>query len=396
MERKCYYERENEFTYDERKAISEKSDYKCCHCGKEVYIGYGATIDHFIPLYRGGSNRNINLIMLCKDCNKEKDDKIVNLTYIPYLKDKYKNEISGYLESYIKSFDYISRQRIFACDEYRVNLVSNICTNMVRKGKKPYKMLGTKYNIKAATYNDLNKLFDYFEKYAKKYNKYDSRKTIEANIIFWMKFGSIYYLEKNGEIALMIVFTIKHLMKNECNYEITHTLKMYVFSYYSNENAFSLVNNTIEAFSEYIMLEQNLEFLPLMVVMLENDKLLHRVSHYITGHSPKENTIPWLKSIPLMIFSKDESKTKDGELEEKTNSFFKKFNCIDQKVYLYYKKMTDKNLIDWMMYDIFSPLDIKEQNIFSNDEDRFLNEMNEQLLEDYALESCNNAVDIAN
>ena len=71
LERQKIVERDD-FTFDEREHIAAKSHHKCAHCGKEVYFGYGATVDHFVPLNKGGTNRDINLIMLCNDCNKEK------------------------------------------------------------------------------------------------------------------------------------------------------------------------------------------------------------------------------------------------------------------------------------------------------------------------------------
>lgn len=47
----------------------------CTYCYQEL-TQETATIDHRIPLSRGGSNRNDNLVLACSDCNQRKADKI--------------------------------------------------------------------------------------------------------------------------------------------------------------------------------------------------------------------------------------------------------------------------------------------------------------------------------
>ena len=79
-----YYDRLS-FTTEEKEKIGYKSNNRCCHCGKPIFAGYQLTVDHFIPLSKGGSNNFINLIPLCKECNHDKDDKIYTIVYGPYL-----------------------------------------------------------------------------------------------------------------------------------------------------------------------------------------------------------------------------------------------------------------------------------------------------------------------
>lgn len=46
-------------------------DPHCHYCGCELYWG-NSTIDHVIPLAKGGRSRADNLVLACKACNNKK------------------------------------------------------------------------------------------------------------------------------------------------------------------------------------------------------------------------------------------------------------------------------------------------------------------------------------
>lgn len=48
-----------------------KPGTRCAYCGK-LLSTYTATIDHIVPLSRGGDNEPSNLCWCCKNCNSEK------------------------------------------------------------------------------------------------------------------------------------------------------------------------------------------------------------------------------------------------------------------------------------------------------------------------------------
>ncbi|MGB6294665.1 MAG: HNH endonuclease [Rivularia sp. (in: cyanobacteria)] len=60
-----------------RKYVFERNKYQCQSCGKQ-YGETSLTIDHIIPLARGGSNDISNLQTLCFTCNRKKTDKLDN------------------------------------------------------------------------------------------------------------------------------------------------------------------------------------------------------------------------------------------------------------------------------------------------------------------------------
>ncbi|MBV6624705.1 MAG: HNH endonuclease [Rivularia sp. (in: Bacteria)] len=57
-----------------KKYVFERDKYQCQSCGKQKEEA-SLTIDHIIPLARGGSNDISNLQILCFTCNRKKTDK---------------------------------------------------------------------------------------------------------------------------------------------------------------------------------------------------------------------------------------------------------------------------------------------------------------------------------
>jgi 5-methylcytosine-specific restriction endonuclease McrA len=54
-----------------RKYVFERNNYQCQSCG-QTYAETQLSIDHIIPLAKGGSNDISNLQTLCLTCNQKK------------------------------------------------------------------------------------------------------------------------------------------------------------------------------------------------------------------------------------------------------------------------------------------------------------------------------------
>jgi 5-methylcytosine-specific restriction endonuclease McrA len=48
-----------------RKSVLHRDGYACIYCGSEL----GLTMDHIVPVCRGGTNRQSNLVTACEACN---------------------------------------------------------------------------------------------------------------------------------------------------------------------------------------------------------------------------------------------------------------------------------------------------------------------------------------
>lgn len=55
--------------------VLARDGYRCQYCGVTVADGATLEVDHKVPLSRGGSDRVSNLITACRDCNRSKRDK---------------------------------------------------------------------------------------------------------------------------------------------------------------------------------------------------------------------------------------------------------------------------------------------------------------------------------
>ena len=65
-------EAEGSFTAEEWELKKKEFDYRCAYCGKKTKK---LTVDHFIPLSKGGTNYIENILPACGQCNQHKWDK---------------------------------------------------------------------------------------------------------------------------------------------------------------------------------------------------------------------------------------------------------------------------------------------------------------------------------
>lgn len=265
MNRSKIQEREF-FTPEEKETIWKKTNGVCAHCGKPIFIGYQFSVDHFIPLGKGGVNRMINLIPLCKDCNKNKAQKVLHpKDFAPYLKEKYKKELENYYESYTKSFNYLTRNSLIAQDDLIVEIPIAMQS---KKLKNPPKI---KYAIQRAEYCDLDELYKYYVRYLKKYNALDDIECAKANIMYWYESGCLYFIKKNNEVKIMAAFNIVDVNEESKNYGMTRNLDIFIFPYYSNIETARMTDVITYSIPEKIAQEHNLEILPIFISGLTND-----------------------------------------------------------------------------------------------------------------------------
>lgn len=52
-------------------ALLKSTGYRCHYCKRDL-IGFTATRDHYVPLYRGGTDYITNIVPCCRKCNSRK------------------------------------------------------------------------------------------------------------------------------------------------------------------------------------------------------------------------------------------------------------------------------------------------------------------------------------
>lgn len=106
--------------------VLETSGYCCGHCGKKIpTLEDDFTLDHAIPLNKGGTNEEENLVALCEACNKAKSDNIVDpQIYYHCLPKKRKNELDKLFDQYIEQIDWLTNDDLFQLDQFEMKLMA--------------------------------------------------------------------------------------------------------------------------------------------------------------------------------------------------------------------------------------------------------------------------------
>ena len=350
MQREKITEREN-LSYDEKMSIAQKSNERCCHCGKKVYFGFGATVEHVVPLTKGGVNRDINLVMLCEDCNQKKGMKIIPpADYLPYLNEEHMRKLKGYFDSYIHSFEYISRQNLLSCDQYLVRMAPAIKGGHIKKkGRKAYETMPTKkfWMIRAESEAELEKVSDYYIRYLKKYDLLDSEEAARKNIEFWHRFGCIYYVEKNNEIKTMFAITVRSLQENLRYRNTEKAVQIYMFPYYFNNETLTLTDGIRSKIVYQIIDEQGVPYLPLILTMARDDRasffhLANRGAYKVYYEHAG------FVSAYLLAGSSPEEREYNDEDEKATNQFFQSLGDVETKAASWCQK-PENQCVNWML-----------------------------------------------
>lgn len=298
--------------YTEKLKISKKSDERCCHCGKKVYFEFEGTLEHFVPISKGGTNRDVNLYMLCKDCNKKKGNFIYSPSdYMLYLKDEYKEKLDKYFESYINSFEFVNKNNILACDRYKVGLVNTTqdkARHLKKKNKrKIYEKITTEYWIKRAEEDDRDRIIDFLKAVCDKRLEEKTDRSVIADIVdFFLEYGCIYYQDFSGEIKTVSIITVQQSEEDG----VGQFLSVNNFVLYKNERTLSVLLNFVWDLLPYIVMdEQKLPSLPVATLF------------------PFTNVPP-----KAAIYAPKESLVMPGE-DEKVKAFFNKFEITETKEY---------------------------------------------------------------
>lgn len=328
----------DKFTYEDKLAIAEKSDCMCCHCGKKCYPDFGATIEHFVPLSEGGTNRDVNLIMLCEDCNKEKESKIYEPTqWIKHLKEENLKQLIDYFDSYIRSFEFFERRNVLACDKYIYHFMANAIPegHKPKKGKKnftPEQRLSIDVELNRVNVRDLPEVIRYFIKYSKKRGIYESDEKSERVLRFWYRHACLYYVRRNGEISALCMVSI-------CSHEIDleydktglekYSLVILPMAYYDNTLAFNISTLLATEIPETVMEEQDIPYLPVEVCTFPNDKFLPKFASVFNVHVSTFRGEKMEFPFSALLFGSKDSLT--DENAEKVKNFFARFDHTEEK-----------------------------------------------------------------
>ena len=224
MAREKTVERKN-FSRETRSRILLKSNNKCAHCGVGL-DEYRHTIDHFIPLSKGGTNIETNLICLCRKCNEAKDDLVLDpRSYYRYANEKTLNDFSILYDIFVQDKSWFTTRNYTREDiteiPYPVAFPS-MQSHLKKKGKDGC-YVGTYFPtaiLKKANYDELEEIYEFVKKY---HEKYDIPKDYLREILSQtFMLGAIYTVKKGGElIGVVPIMTEKLTFSNVTGYVLS-------------------------------------------------------------------------------------------------------------------------------------------------------------------------------
>lgn len=232
------------FNYEEHKIILSKSNGKCARCGKNLNLS-SMTVEHVIPISKGGTNEMDNLIALCHDCNQEKLNYIVSpRAYYNYLPEEELARIQKHYAKYLKEVEWYGKYNYTKEDKKLIPYQTFNHGRVVRRGKD----LMTKYfpqflTLEKTYIDNLEEIIQFVKNYHEKNSlSFDG---VDKSIGDIFQSGCIYRLHRKGETIAVLPFNIEVLEDEDDGKYYQFTLRGIMCKYKKPEYAFAIANAII-------------------------------------------------------------------------------------------------------------------------------------------------------
>lgn len=318
MKRQPLTER-HEYDAEDRNELYKKTDFKCAHCGVKLVQGRNATLDHYIPLSRGGINQRLNIVPLCQKCNEKKDNKIVGTWYLNHLKKNDLRQLNEYFDSYIQSFDYVTRGNLLACDMYGIKVYCGppLVTKSSAKRRKIMDAASKTFFLERIRLDAIEDAKEFYVEYLKKYDLLDSEDRAYKEVEFWDMFGVIYCIRDiNEKVQFLIPITMSKGVHGE------HFLKIWIFSLKSDSVSGTVVKRIPSFFGETIMQEQHLPYMRTSAVIPHEDKSAKYIGGKIVNGFKEQSEILLKSGTRSTDDSKVEFYNKFHDIKHHMDAFF--------------------------------------------------------------------------
>ena len=214
------------FTTEEKIFIGQKSLNRCSHCGKKLTTDF--TVEHVIPLNKGGTNDLTNLVALCSSCNVEKSDFVCHpKDYYNFLLPEYIDELIKNQLTYYSEYSYLTPNTLLPEDirEFKVEIIPEKVASFSTVNKKfnkayNYRRISSIF-LKRAIYSDLDSLykytFDFMNSISNEFDEVNIKKECKDMLSNWFDNGCIYFLvDKVNEIKGIIPVSFDGFALDKC------------------------------------------------------------------------------------------------------------------------------------------------------------------------------------
>ena len=191
------------FTREEKEAILTKTKGRCAHCGRDISVDV-MTVEHAVPISRGGSNEDVNIVPLCSDCNTSKGFKVINpYDYYRFLRKNAMSELVEYFGKYCDSVDWFYNQNIFQYDVLKFDVQKVV---MGQKRKPIFSKVNV--TVERAWYSDLDDIYYFLLNYAQEYLDEDFITNLKACMSNTFENGCFYMIRSKSSGKILAVFDI--------------------------------------------------------------------------------------------------------------------------------------------------------------------------------------------
>lgn len=223
------------FSKEVKENILRKSDGLCAHCGCRVAVGDNFTVEHVVPISKGGTNELVNIVALCHACNTTKGDGVWHpYEYLKYLHTEDKDELSDYIDKYFHDRKWFTRNNFCQVDFKKIEVSVPITGRQktVRKNNQTILARACKlvdYKLQKALYCDLQEIYDMQIAYLKRNKLAVDKVAIKETISSAYTNGAIYYVARgDGSKVGFFVVQMGERSISICNRNCT--VPMLVFS----------------------------------------------------------------------------------------------------------------------------------------------------------------------
>ena len=223
------------FSKDVKENILRKSDGVCAHCGCRIAVGDNFTVEHVVPISKGGTNELVNIVALCRECNVTKGDGVWHpYEYLKYLHTEDKDELSDYIDKYFQERKWFTRNNFCQVDFKRIEVNIPIMGRQKTIRKNNQTILShactlVDYKLQKAMYCDLQEIYDMQIAYLKRNKLAVDKVVIKETISDAYTNGAIYYVARGDDSKIgFFAVQIRERLFNICNHICT--IPMLVFS----------------------------------------------------------------------------------------------------------------------------------------------------------------------
>lgn len=201
------------FTVDEKKEMLKRTNGKCAKCGKELILGTkDCTVEHIIPISKGGKNEPSNLICMCKSCNLLKGNDIVQPSWYKYLNEDELPSVERLFIRYLKEYCHISDRNLLPIDQYSMKIHFNAKTGDIYCDSSG-RIIDVEKEIiwkKAHLRDDLDKIVEAYKRFNKK-NEIECP-DLKTRVSYLIREHCLYYVEdSHGEIKAVVPFSLAEM-----------------------------------------------------------------------------------------------------------------------------------------------------------------------------------------